>query len=154
MLFQQASHSQFHLHNDCVPTPEFRDRSPRRSPGLALESDQPKRRQIDKLQIWSWNPGPSRGSDPILLTSHLNGPCHVICVQDGSGCVTDSSLAENFYVATQHFCTVLFNKDTFKRDFSCTPFQVHCSRQLPDMGCGRHGVLWQIPQTTRLAQAQ
>ena len=131
-----------HLHSDCVPTPEFRDRSPRRSPGLAWKSDQPKRRQTDNLQIWSWNPRPSRGSDPILLTSHLNGPCHMICVEDGSGCVTDSSLAENFYVATQHHCTVLLNKDTFKRDISGTSFEVHCSRELPDMDCGRRGVHW------------
>ena len=112
------------------------------------------RRQTDNLQIWSRNPRPSRGSDPILLTSHLNGPCHMICVEDGSGCVTDSSSAENFYVATQHHCTVLLNKDTFKRDISCIPFQVHCSRELPDMGCVRRGVLWQIPPPTRQAKAQ
>ena len=51
----------------------------------------------------------------------------MICVQEGSGFVTDSCLAENFDVVTQHHCAVLFNKDTFARDFSCTPIQIPCS---------------------------
>ena len=42
----------------------------------------------------------------------------MICVQEGSGFVTDSSLQENFYVVTQHHCAVLLNKDTFKYDIS------------------------------------
>ena len=37
---------------------------------------------------------PTRGSDPSVLASHLNDPWHVVCVQEGSGFVTDSSLAE------------------------------------------------------------
>ena len=107
--------------------PEFLDQSPRRCPGPALKSDQRCRRPTDKLQILSWNPVPARGSDPSLLASHLNGPWHVICVQGESGFVTDSSLAENFHVITQHHCAVLLNKDTFTRDFSCTPIRVPCS---------------------------
>ena len=41
-----------------------------------------------------------------------------------AGFVTDRSLSENFYVITQHRCAVLLNKDTFARDFTCTPIQV------------------------------
>ena len=81
----------------------------------------------DKLQIHSWHPGPARGSDPSLLASHLNGPWRVICVQEGSAFVSDSSLAENFHVVTQLHGAVLFNKDTFTRDFSCTPIKDPCS---------------------------
>ena len=103
------------------------DQSPRRSGGPALRSDQRNPRQTDKLQILSWNPGPARGSDPSLLASHLNGPWHVICVQEGSGSVTDSSLAENFHAITHDHCAVLLNNDTFARDFSCAPIQVPCS---------------------------
>ena len=51
----------------------------------------------------------------------------MICVQEGSGFLTDSSLAENFHAITQHHRAVLLNKDTFPRDFSCTPIQVACS---------------------------
>ena len=43
---------------DRQQAPEFLDQSPRRSCGPALRSDQRKRRQTDKLQILSWNPGP------------------------------------------------------------------------------------------------
>ena len=90
-----------HLYYACEPAPEFLDQSPRQSP--ALKSDQ-RRRPTDKLQNLSWNPGRARGSDPSLLASHLNGPWHGICVQEGSGFVTESSLAENFHVITQHHC--------------------------------------------------
>ena len=34
---------------------------------------------------------------------------------------TPVALAENFYVVTQHNCTVLLNKDTFEPRYSCTP---------------------------------
>ena len=61
-----------HLYNDCEPDPEFLDRSPRRSPGLALKSDQPKWQPTDKLQILSGNPGPARGTDPSLLALATN----------------------------------------------------------------------------------
>ena len=108
------------LYNDCEPAPEFLDRSPGRSPGPALKSDRSK-------QILSWNPGLASGSDLSLLASLLNGPWHVIFVQELSGFVTDSSLAENFHVVTQHHCAVLLNNDTFKYDISCTPFQIPCS---------------------------
>ena len=100
---------------------------PRRSPSLALLPDQPNRRQTEELQILSWNPGPARESDPSLLASHHNGPWHIICVQDRSGIVTESSLAKNFYVATHHHCAALLNKDTYTRDFTCTPIHVPCS---------------------------
>ena len=89
--------------------------SPRGSLGPALLSDQRSRRQTDVLLILSWNPGPARGYDPSLLASHLNGPW------------LRSSLAEKFHVITQHRCAVLLNKDTFTRDFSCTPIQDPCS---------------------------
>ena len=45
----------------------------------------------------------------------------VICVQEGSGFVTDSSLQENFHVVTRHHSAVLLNEDAFKCDISCTP---------------------------------
>ena len=57
----------------------------------ALRPDQKNKRPSDKLQILSWNPVPMRRSDPSLLASHLNGPWHVVCVQEGSGFVNDLS---------------------------------------------------------------
>ena len=45
----------------------------------------------------------------------------------GSCFVTDSSLQEKSYVATQHHRAVLLNQDTFEYDISCTPFQIPCS---------------------------
>ena len=77
-----------HLFNDCEPTAEFWTVCSAGLPCLPLKSDQPNMRPIDKLQILSWNTGPPRGSDRSLLASHLNGPWHVICVQEGSGFVT------------------------------------------------------------------
>ena len=115
-----------HLFSDREPAPEFLDQSPRLSSGPALRSDQRNRRQTDKLQILSWNPGPAKGSDPSMQATHLNGPWHVVFAQEEVGFVTDSSLAENFHVITQHHCAVLLNKDTFTRDLSCTPIQVPC----------------------------
>ena len=94
---------------------------------IALCSDQRSRRPTDKLQILPRNPGLARGLDPSLLASHLDGPWHVVNVQEGAGFVTDSSLAENFHVINQHHCVVLRNKDTFARDCSCTAIQVPCS---------------------------
>ena len=54
------------------------------------------------------------------MASHRNGPWHVVCVQQGAGFVTDPG---NFHVITRHHCAVL-NKDTFERDYTCTPIQV------------------------------
>ena len=116
-----------HLFNECEPIPEFLDRVLRRSPSPALMTDQPNPRQTDKLHILSRNPGPARGLDQRALADHLNGPCHIVCVQEGSGFVTDNEMQVNFYVVTQHPCAVLLNKDTFEYDISCTPFQVPCS---------------------------
>ena len=56
-----------------------------------------------------------------------DGPWHVICVQEGCGFVTDSSLQEKFHAVTQHHCAVLLNKDTFEYDTSCTPCLIPCS---------------------------
>ena len=41
--------------------------------------------------------------------------------------MTGRSLTENFNITTQHHCAVLLNKDTFTRDFTCTPIRVPCS---------------------------
>ena len=79
-----------------------------------------------------------------MLATHLNGPWHVVCVQEGAGFVTDSSLAENFYVIIQHLCAVLFNKDTLARDFTCTPIQVLCSLRYSSWAVD--GGYWQVQQ--------
>ena len=102
-----------HLHADWEPAPVFLEQLSRRSPGPALGPDQRSRRQSDKFQVLSWNPGPARGKDPRALAAHLNGQRHIICIQEGAGFVTGSSLAENVHVATQRHCAVLLNKDTF-----------------------------------------
>ena len=72
-----------HFYADREPPHEFLEQSPLRSRGPALHSEWRSRRPTDKLQILSWNPGPARGSDPSLLSSHLKGPWHVICIQSG-----------------------------------------------------------------------
>ena len=107
--------------------PEFLEQLSHRSPSPALGPDQRSRRQSDKFQVLSWNPGPARGKYPRALTAHLHGPWHIICIQEGAGFVTGSSLAENIHVATQHHCAVLLNKDTF-----CARLNVH---RAPDPSC-------------------
>ena len=121
--------------NDCEPTAEFWTVCSGGLPCLPLKSDQPNMRPIDKLQILSWNTGPARGSDRSLLASHLNGPWHVICEQELSGFVTDSSLRENFHVVIQHHSAVLLNTDTYEYDISCTPILIPLFAALRDMGC-------------------
>ena len=71
----------------------------------------------------------ARGSDPRILASHLKGPWHVVCVQEGRGFVTDRSLAENFHVITKHHCAVLLNKDPFDSGYMCTAIQVPCTHR-------------------------
>ena len=71
-----------HLHPAHEPPPESFKKSPCRSHGKALGSDQHSRRPTDKLQILSWNSGPVRGSDQRALADHLNGPWHIICIQE------------------------------------------------------------------------
>ena len=63
--------------------------------------------------------------------------------------VTDSSLQENFYVATQHHCAVFFNQDTFEYYISCTPFQDPCSLRNASWAVGRRGGYQQISQASR-----
>ena len=124
---EQARHSPFSPLRRSGTAAEFLDQSLRRSPGPALGSDQRSRRLTDKLQILSWNPGPPRGLYPRAVADHLNGPWHIICIPEGAGFVTDSSLAENIHLATQRRCAALLNKDTFARDFTCSPIQIPCS---------------------------
>ena len=95
----------------------------------ALLPGRDNRRCSDRLQILSCDPGPARGSDPRALASHLNGPWHVVCVQEEAGWVTDRSLAENFYVITKHHCAVLIHKETFETGYTCTPIQVPCAHR-------------------------
>ena len=67
----------------------------------------------------------------VLHVAQINAPWRTTSTDLGTisvfkmeaGIVTDRSLAENFYVITQHHCAVLLNKDTFARDFTCTPIQ-------------------------------
>ena len=80
----------------CTPPTEFLKKSPPRSHEKALGSDKHSGRPTDKLQILSWNPGPARGSDQRALADRLNGPWHIICIQEAAGFVTSSSLAEKF----------------------------------------------------------
>ena len=116
-----------HLYPDQEPALDHSQPSSHRSSAPALRPDQKNRRPTDKLQLLSWYLGPSRRSDPSTLASHLNGPWHVVCVQEGACFITDRSLAENFHVITKHHYAVLLNKDTFERDCTCTPKQVPCS---------------------------
>ena len=115
-----------YLYPDQDPALDHSQPSSHRSSAPALRPDQKNRRPTDKLQLLSWYLGPARGSNPSTLASHLIRPWHVVCVQEGAGFVTDRSLAENIHVITQHHCDVLLNKDTFERDYTCTPIQVLC----------------------------
>ena len=81
-----------------------------------------------------------------MLATHLDGPWHVVCVQEGAGFVTDSSLAENFHVIAHHQCAVFLYKDTFARDFSCTPIQVPCSIKYSSCAVEGMVVAVQVPQ--------
>ena len=132
MLFKQTCHPS-HLFHDFEPTAEFLDRLPRRSPGLALRTDQSNQRPTDQVadlvvapKTRTWFCSQLAGLAPQRpLACDLR--TRVFCF------VTDSSLAENFYVITQHHCTVLLNNDTFTRDFPCTPIHVVCSPAVEGM---------------------
>ena len=86
-------------HGDCPPLPRAKTLV-RCAPWLRLTvpsyrpDDMTKRnsRPSDRLLLLSWNPWPIRGSDPSLLASHLNGPWHVVCVQEDSGFCNDMTL--------------------------------------------------------------
>ena len=86
---------------------------------LLLRSDQPNRCPTEKLQIQSTLIQQEDRTRALWqATSTARGTAQV---------VTDSSLAENPYVVTQHHCAVLLNKDTFVHEILCTPIQVPCS---------------------------
>ena len=97
-------------HLERVPEPKHSQSPSHHRAGPALRHDQRNIRPLHRPQLLSWNPGPTRGSDPRLLPNHLNGPWHVVCVQEGAGLVT-----ENFHVINHHHCAVLHNKYTFER---------------------------------------
>ena len=102
---------------------------PRTSPfSRSCHDDRPAQPASDRqVAYFVVEPVPARGLDQRALADHLNGPCHIVCVQEGSGFVIDNTMQVNFYVVTQHSCAVLLNKDTFEYNISCTPFQVPCS---------------------------
>ena len=79
------------------------------------------------MLIFVVEPRFSEGIGPGCLGRSPQRPVAVICGQEGSGFVTDSSLQENFYVVTRHHSAVLLNEDTFKYDISCTPILIPCS---------------------------
>ena len=81
--------------------------------GPALDSGQRCRRQIDKLQVFSRNPGPASGSDQRALADHLHETWTHLSVLKEASFVTDRTLTEHINVITQHHCSVLLNKDTF-----------------------------------------
>ena len=116
-----------HLYAGRELAPEFLEKSPRRSPGRALGSDQRSRRETDKFQVLSWNPGPTRGKDPRACSPQQTW--HIICISESAGFVTGSSYAEKVHVATEHHCAVPLDNDTFARDFTCTSIHVPCSRR-------------------------
>ena len=107
--------------------PEFLKKSPHRTHGKALGADQHSWCPTDKLQILSWNFGPARDSDQRALADQLNGPWHIICIQEGAVFVIGGSLEHNFYIANQHHFAGTSTRDTFTRDFSCFLLQVPCT---------------------------
>ena len=78
-----------HLYAGREPAPEFLEQPHRRrsSPGTLVLA---------------------HGKDPSALAAHLNGPWHIICLQESAGFVTGSSFAKNVHVATHH-CAVPLN---------------------------------------------
>ena len=87
------------------------------------------------MLIFVVEPRSSEEIGPGCLGRSPQRPVAVICVQEGSGFVTDGSLQENFYVVTRHHSAVLLNEDTFKYDISCTPILIPLFAALRDMGC-------------------
>ena len=84
-------------------------------------------RRADMTLLWRTCTMTANGHQTTLPEPHRCSALalrHVVCVQEGAGFVTDSSLAENFHVITQHHCAVLLNKDTSKHGHTCTPIQV------------------------------
>ena len=71
----------------------------------------------------------------------------MVCVQEGSGFCNDQSLAENFYVVTQHGCAVLLSKDTFEPNFSCVLLFIPCKLSNATWGRRGRGCYWLVPQS-------
>ena len=116
-----------HLYAGRELAPEFLEKSPRRSPGRALGSDQRSRRETDKFQVLSWNPGRTRGKDPRACSPQQT-MAHNLYFRK-CRLRHRQFLAENVHVATQHHCAVPLDNDTFARDFTCTSIHVPCSRR-------------------------
>ena len=145
MLFMQTCHPHFssfpRLRAICrVPGPLAPPVSPAYFVDRPVQSA-PDRRVADlvvepRSRTWSWSQlaglAPQR---PLACDLRARGFCFV----------TESSLAENFYVITQHHCAVLLNKGTFTRDFPCMPRYVSCSpRYSSFVDCRGHGCYWQV----------
>ena len=63
------------------------------------------------------------------MAAHLNGPWHIICIQEGAGFVTGTSLAENVHVAPSATAPFSSTKILFARDCTCTSIHVPRSRR-------------------------
>ena len=81
------------------------------------------------LQVLSWNPGPVRDSNPSAVAGHLNGPWHVVCVQEGLDLSAITPRRRTSTRFAKHHCAVLLDKDSSEDGYTCTPIQVPCAFQ-------------------------
>ena len=142
-----SRHATLISHLDREPAPEFLEQSPRRSAGQAL------RPAIDVTRTSYTS---SRGI--LDLSEDLTRACwqrtsmargHVICAQEVSGFVTDSSLAENVHVITQHRFAVLLGEETLRARLRVHADPGPLLARVFFVGHRGYGGHWQVPQGAR-----
>ena len=66
---------------------------------------------------------------PVLSHSHVCGPWHGICLQNGADVANHPSLHHRFHVVTAHHCALLLNKDKFEGDIPAKPILVSAKKK-------------------------
>ena len=106
--------------------------SQRRIPeGSQFDASKPNRqREQTRLSIYSWNPGPRRGT-PGAIEDHIAGKWHIIALQEAIEYLQHECLTNHFFITHFAGCAVLFNKDTFHSDVQGQLAYVHDVKKCP-----------------------
>ena len=97
-----------------------------------FDNDVPNRSLVQRLSIYSWNPGPRRGKKGAI-EKQIAKKWHIITLQEAIVHVDHELLTNRFHVTHCGGCAVLFNKDTFLLDIKVKSIYFHDTRlALPD----------------------
>ena len=93
---------QAHLLSMHEPAPSFSSPRPHGRDQLPLSGCNNRLRCTDRLQIFSWNRGPVWSDNISAVANRMDGPYHVVCVQEGVVFTSCRALEESFHVVTAH----------------------------------------------------